>query len=123
MPRHRKTPIRGSLNDVPIEVEIHHEATGLITTEELSISDVIVGGWYSYSPATYHDPPESDSEVEVDMSPDEVSVAAEKSIKEAELGFCTLLTSPSEILSQLRELAEEQVLDNIDRYLDDGDCD
>lgn len=117
----RKTPIRGTVEGLTVEVELHHESTGLVTTEELPI-DASVGGWYSYWPGTYHDPPESDSEVTLDMSHQELVAAAEEAAREADLGLCTVLTSPKDIASQLHELAEEAVLDNIDRYLDEGDC-
>lgn len=123
MGRCRRAFIRGTVDDLPIEVEVHHESTGLVTTEEVHVSDVPVSGYHEHHPGTYLDPPESDSQVDLDLTHKSVMPLVEAAVASLDLGLCTILSSPRDLLSQLHELAEEHVLDNLDRYLDEGDCD
>jgi hypothetical protein len=110
--------VRGTVRGLRVEVELHHEASGLTTAEEFSI-DAVVGGWYYYWPGTHFDPPESDSEINLDMSHRELEAAVGRAAMREGFGLCTVVTHPKGIASQLHELAEEAVLDNIDDYLVD----
>lgn len=118
----RKTPIRGTVEGLLIEVELHHEASGLVTVEELPI-DAPVRGGYTYCPGSYFEPPESDCEVRVELSGEELARSVAAACERSSLGLCTILSPVSDLLAQLSELAEEAVCDDVDRYLDDGDHD
>jgi hypothetical protein len=118
----RKTLIRGTVEGLLIQVELHHEASGLVTVEELSI-DAPVRGRYTYCPGSYFEPPESDCEVRIDLSDEELDRSVAAACEESSLGLCTVLSPKSDLLSQLLEIAQEAVSDDVDRYLDYGDQD
>ena len=113
-----KTAIRGSVPALLVSLELHQESTGLAFEAELTVCHVSVSGWWSYTPSSYFEPSEEDSEVSVALDDAELLAALGEAAARAGLGSCTFLTPLAVVRDQLRELAEEAVLDDLESYLD-----
>ena len=113
-----KNAIRGSVPCLLVSLELHQESTGLTIELDLPVCDVPVQGWWSYTPSSYFEPSEEDSEVSLRGTDEELERSIRDSAAASGLGLCTLLTPLREVRAQLQELAEEAVLDDVESYLD-----
>lgn len=112
----------GGEMDLTLPVEVYDVRLGIFYDVDVEVFNVPVTGSSSYTPATYHDPPESDGEVRADLGPFQAADLIEETDDgELEAEGLLLTESPEEWLRIIDEKVEERYADDPSRWESEDD--
>lgn len=103
----------GGSTYVSFAVEVYDETLGISYDEGCEFFDISFTGWYSYTPATYMDPPESDGAVELEHTEEELLGWAQEHMDDFD---GTLTVTEDAIVDIITEVVTERVMEDPDSY-------